>query len=423
MVLQVLGLVIASLVLTYVLYLLWSSVRLHRGRQKLLEQAIAGAREEIEAKRQEIERKRQETELSWVGYRKFEVERKVVEAPNGDICSFYLVPHDKRPLPSYRPGQFLTFELNPEAGKGSGKAVVRCYSLSDCPRPDRYRVSIKRIPAPPSDPSLPPGVASNYFHDEIEEGDILDVKAPSGAFYLDNTHERPVVLIGGGVGVTPMLSMLNSVVESGSKRETWFFYGVRNGEERIAAEHLANIDREHENVHVRICYSRPDEGDEKGKDYHHECRVSVDLFKEILPSNNYEYYICGPPPMMQSLFADLREWGVPEDRIKFEAFGPATVKKKTDAARRQPAAAAAKVTFSRSAKSCEWSDDSMVLLDLASQNGVTIDSGCRVGNCNTCLTAIKEGSVSYIRDPDTMPEEGSCLACIAIPEGDLVLDA
>jgi len=425
MVLQVLGLVIAALVLTHVLYLFWSSVRLNRGRQRLLDQAIAAARDEVESKRQEIERKRHERELAWVGYRKFEVERKVVETAKGDVCSIYLVPHDKRPLPPYRPGQFLTFKLDPESAKGRGKSVVRCYSLSDCPRPNHYRVSIKRIPPPRSDPSLPPGVASSHFHDEIQEGDILDVKAPSGVFYLDTTQERPVVLIGGGVGVTPLLSMLNAIVENGSKRETWFFYGVRNGEEQIAAEHLAAIDREHDNIHVQVCHSRPAPGDEKGSDYHHDRRVSVDLLREVLPSNNYEYYICAPPPMMQALFTGLREWGVPEERIKCEAFGPAAVKKKKRAAARagELAAGASKVTFSRSAKTCEWSDDSMVLLELASQNGVMIDSGCRVGNCNTCLTAIKEGSVSYIRDPDRMPETGSCLTCIAIPEGDLVLDA
>ncbi len=131
-----------------------------------------------------------------------------------------------------------------------------------------------------------------------------------------------------------------------------------------------------------------------------------------------------PPPMMQAIFEDLREWGVPEADIKFEAFGPATVKKVgAKPSGEVSAVAASTVTFSKSGKSCQWTDEGMALLEMAEANGVVIDSGCRVGNCNTCLTAIKEGRVTYLREPDTMPEEGTCLTCIAVPSGDLVLDA
>lgn len=443
MLLQLLGLVIGSLVLLQVVYVLWSVVRQHRGTLQLLHHAIAEARERTEARRQETLRRRKQSELSWMGYRKFEVQRKVFEDENRSICSFYLVPHDKRPLPDFRPGQFLTFDLDiradtPERRSGAGrpshalghfvqerqqKSTVRCYSLSDCPRPDSYRVTIKKIPSPPT--AAPPGLASNFFHGYVKEGDILNVKAPSGNFFLDVSREHPVVLIGGGVGVTPMLSMLNAIVASGSKRETWFFYGVRNGREQIAKEHLVNIAGEHKNVHVHVCYSRPLDGDLLGKDSHHAEWVSVDLFKRLLPSSNYHFYICGPPPMMATILEELTAWGVPEDHIKFEAFGPATVRKTRatlSGVARVPAVEYT-VTFSKSSKTCKWTNDATVLLELAEANGVVIDSGCRVGNCNTCLTAIKAGNVRYVREPDTMPEEGSCLPCIAIPNGDLVLDA
>ncbi len=440
MLLQLVGLVIASLVVIQAVYLLSSVVRQRRGTHQLLNHAIAEAQARFEAERVEILHRRKQTELSWIGYRKFEVERKVFEDENRSICSFYLVPHDKRPLPDFRPGQFLTFKLDigpdtlkhrpgdrrPSDALGHfvqerpQKPTVRCYSLSDCPRPNSYRFTIKKIPPPPNDPEAPPGLASNYFHDYVEEGDILNVKAPSGHFLLDMSREHPVVLIGGGVGVTPLLSILNAIVTSGSKRETWFFYGVRNGKEQIAKEHLANIARAHENVHLHICYNQPLESDVLGKDYHHSERVSVDLFKRLLASNNYEFYICGPPPMMAAIFEGLTAWGVPEDSIKFEAFGPATVRKTRATS---PGMVQSTVTFSKAGKECTWTDDGPVLLELAEANGVMIDSGCRVGNCNTCLTAIKEGNVRYVREPDTMPEEGSCLTCIAVPNGNLVLDA
>lgn len=445
MLLQLLGLVIGSLVLLQVVYVLWSVVRQHRGTLQLLHHAIAEARECTEARRQETLRRRKQSELSWMGYRKFEVQRKVFEDENRSICSFYLVPHDKRPLPDFRPGQFLTFDLDiradmPERRSGARrpshalghfvqerqqKSTVRCYSLSDCPRSHSYRVTIKRIPSPPTDPTGSPGLASNFFHGHVKEGDILNVKAPSGNFFLDVSREHPVVLIGGGVGVTPMLSMLNAIVASGSKRETWFFYGVRDGREQIAKEHLVNIAREHENVHVHVCYSRPLDSDALGKDSHHAECVSVDLFKRLLASSNYQFYICGPPPMMATILEDLTAWGVPEDDIKFEAFGAATVRKTraTLSGMARVPAVECTVTFSKSTKTCKWTNDATVLLELAEANGVVIDSGCRVGNCNTCLTAIKAGDVRYVREPDTMPEEGSCLTCIAIPNGDLVLDA
>ena len=98
------------------------------------------------------------------------------------VCSFYLQPHDEKPIPGFDPGQFLTFQLNIPA---QPKAVVRCYSLSDAPRPDMYRVSIKRVPPPRDNPDAPPGLSSNHFHDNVKVGDILDVKEPSGRFFLD----------------------------------------------------------------------------------------------------------------------------------------------------------------------------------------------------------------------------------------------
>jgi ferredoxin-NADP reductase len=374
------------------------------------------------ADRRQFERER--SELSWNGFRKFEVRQRVDEAR--DICSFYLQPHDRKALPPFEPGQFLTFQLQIP---GQNKAVVRCYSLSDSPNhPDYYRVTIKRVPPPRDRPELPPGLSSNYFHDALKEGDILDVKAPSGHFFLDTAKQTPVVLIGGGVGLTPVLSMLNWIVESGSKRETHFFYGVTNSGDHTMKAHLERIGRENENVHLHICYSQPLESDVVGEDFQHEGRVSIDLFKQALPNNNFDYYLCGPPPMMTAVVEALEGWGVPEKNIHFEAFGPASVKKKKqDAAQAavvaQPAGSTFEVTFSRSGKSLPWPADAGSILEFAEDNGIHIDSGCRAGNCGTCITAIKSGDIVYVNEPGSPPEAGSCLACISIPKGNLVIDA
>lgn len=350
----------------------------------------------------------------WSGLRKFKIDRKVPEG--GDICSFYFIPHDGKPIPPFRPGQYLTFSLKVE---GKDKPVVRCYSLSDSPlQRDYYRISVKKV--------SPLGQGSGHLHDKLTEGDIVDLKAPSGAFFLDTSKHNPIVLIGGGIGITPVLSMLNSIVESGSKREVWFFYGVRNSEEHIMAEHLRRLDSEHENIRMHICYSNPAEEDRQGTDYHHDERVSVDLFRRLLPSNNYDYYMCGPPPMMSSVVEDLKEWGVPDSQIHFEAFGPASVKtqKKPEPDQTETASSAEfEVTFARSGKTATWTRAAGSLLEFAEDNGVNLDFGCRAGSCGTCVTAVKSGEISYLDDPSSEPEAGTCLACIAEPASALVVDA
>lgn len=365
---------------------------------------------------------REKNEFSWSGFRKFEIARKVPEG--GGICSFYLRPHDGKPLPAFDPGQYLTFRLDIP---GQPKQVMRCYSLSDSPKPDYYRVSIKAVPPPRDQPDIPPGLSSNFFHDQLNEGDILDVKAPGGHFFLDTSKHTPVVLIGGGIGLTPVMSMVNRIVDIGSTRECHFFYGVRNGKEIVMKEHLERLAAEHENIHMHICYSSPGEDDVEGKDYQYAERVGADLFKRVLPSSNYEYYFCGPPPMMNSLFEGLREWGVPEKDINYEAFGPATVQKKKEADKKDEPApsgeAAFEVKFDKSGTTVAWDPSIGSLLDFAEENGVDIDFGCRAGNCGTCITAIKSGDVDYLSEPGEKPESGSCLACVSVPKGPLVLDA
>lgn len=359
---------------------------------------------------------KEKTELSWNGFRKFEVVERLEEG--GGICSFILKPHDKKPLPPYYPGQYLTFSLQTP---DSSRPVIRCYSLSDSHAPDHYRVSIKRIDAKPDIPQSHPGKASNHFHKAIRPGSILDVKAPSGQFYLDITKSPPVVLIAGGVGLTPLLSMLNALVAAGSKREVWLFYGVTDGSHHIMKDHLNRLALENENINLRVCYSTPRPEDREGEDYHHAGRVDVALMKQVLPSSNYRYYICGPAGMMRQITEDLKAWGVPEKHVQYEAFGAATVK--NVAPQTIQPGQTVRIEFTRSGKVLDWDHECESLLDFAENNGIAIDSGCRAGNCGTCLTALKEGDVDYVTEPGEKPEAGSCLACISVPKGDLRIDA
>ncbi len=362
---------------------------------------------------------------AWNGCRKFVVKQRVEESEG--TCSFCLEPHDGKPLPTFKPGQFLTFQLDVP---GLEKPAIRCYSLSDGPRPDSYRVSIKRVPAPDDSSDVPPGLVSNYFHDHIREGDLLDVRAPSGHFFVDPHAKSSAILIAGGVGITPMASMLKAIAASGSARQTTLFYGIRNGREHAFKTELQELAENHDNIQVVTCYSNPRAGhDVKGRDYDVAGRVTIDVIRKTVETSNHRYFLCGPPEFMQSLGSELGDWGVPAKHIFTEAFGPASLKSRKSMSSVDSKSAPDKegnvtVFFSRSGKNVVWeTGNALSLLELAEANDVQIESGCRTGGCGTCKVAIKKGSVSYGSDPDCDIESGCGLACVAGPDGDLVIDA
>ena len=168
--------------------------------------------------------------------------RRVIEDGTGAVCSFYLTPADGQPLPTYRPGQYLSFRLEvPDPAGGPPRTLVRCYSLSDRPRSDHYRVTIKRCLPPPGRPDLPPGVATSHIHDRLGEGARVWVKAPAGRFYVTDDGPMPIVLIAGGIGITPLLSILSTLSHRADPRAVWLFYGVRNGAEHVMRESLQTL--------------------------------------------------------------------------------------------------------------------------------------------------------------------------------------
>lgn len=361
---------------------------------------------------------------AWEGFRRMRVERKEFEDGARSICSFYLVPDDGLPLPAYLPGQFLTFRLDVPVADGGTASIVRCYSLSDAPRPDHYRVSIKRVPAPAGS-DVPPGRSSNHFHDHVRVGSTLQVRAPGGHFYLDR-GDAPVVLVGGGIGITPVLAMLNWCLSAQPEREIWLYYGVRNSSEVIQRAHLEALAAAHPNFHLRLCFSNPAPDEQIGKDFHHRGRVEVALLRAELLLRPYHFYICGPNPLMESLVAGLDAWGVPSARVHFEAFGPASVQRPAAAGAIAPAGAAPSdivVTFAKAGKQVPWMPGTGSLLDFAETHGVRVDSGCRSGSCGSCQTTIRSGEVAYGHPPDYDPDPGSCLLCSCTPKTSVTLEA
>jgi ferredoxin-NADP reductase len=373
----------------------------------------------------------QPTSAAWAGYRTFQVERKVLEDSAEQVCSFYLVPKDGRPLTTFFPGQFLTFQLDAPGPSGGIQSVIRCYSLSDAPNPSHYRISVKRAPAP-ADSQVSPGISSNHLHDHVQVGSELQVRAPAGHFHIDRSG-APVVLIGGGIGITPMLSMLAWCLTEQPGREVWLFYGVRNSAELVMQTYLKDLAALHPNFHLHLCMSDPYADDlaahQLGLVHCHHSRVEVALLRRLLPLKPYHYYICGPTPMLQSLVPALEEWGVTDGRIHFEAFGPASIPRKKSASTTIGAPPgddkkdAVLVTFAKSGKQETWKPGMGSLLEFAEGHGIAVSSGCRAGGCGSCQTSIRTGEVAYTQAPDFDPEPGSCLLCVCTPKTAVTLEA
>lgn len=364
-------------------------------------------------------------DLAWQGWREFRVVQRSLEDAACSQCSFYLQPIDGQPLPAFRPGQFLTFslELAARAVGEAARTITRCYSLSDQPDPAHYRVTIKRVPAPHDRPDFLPGLSSNHFHDHVRIGDVLRVKAPSGHFFIDPDASVPAVLIGGGIGITPMMSMLHWCIANQPQRPVHLFYGLRNSDEHAFKVQLEELAATHPALKLHVVYSRPASADVLGRDHQYAGHVDVELLRKALPHGRHKFYVCGPPAMMQTLVPALAEWGVPVADIHYEAFGPASVKLPGTEAAPQPAVSDVQVQFQRSGRTLAWSGSDASLLDFAERHGIAVESGCRSGGCGSCETRVLHGTVAYEHAPDHDVAPGHCLLCVGRPTTSLVLEA
>ena len=339
-------------------------------------------------------------------WRPFRVARIVDES--AVIRSFHLEPADGAGITPHRAGQHLPIRL---AIPGEAKPVIRTYTLSTAPSDGAYRISVRRQ-----------GLASAFLHDQIGVGDIIEARAPAGDFTIDAAERRPAVLIGAGVGVTPMLAMLRHVVYEGLRtrrvRPTIFIQAARTRSERgfdaEIAELVARADGK-----VQLVRTLDDaEGAVAGVDFDADGRVDIALLRQVLGFDDHDFYLCGPPPFMQSLYDGLRDLNIADSRIHAEAFGPASMRRRVDAVAApaaKPSAAPVPVAFAASAKEAHWAPGSGSLLDLAEARGLSPEFSCRGGSCGTCRTRIIAGAVAYETPPSASVGADEALICCAMP--------
>lgn len=254
----------------------------------------------------------QAKEGGWTDFRPFVVKHKI---PESDIVtSFYLRPQDGGKLPDYAPGQFITIKF----AFDDGTTEMRNYSLSDAPNGEYYRISVKREPA--ARPDLDPGRVSNHLHDNVEEGDTVELGAPIGNFTYHRDGQKPIVFLSGGIGMTPLVSMLKTIARGEAQQDIFYIHAARNSRVHALREDIEQIAADHDNVHLYTLYNAPEQGDEQACD-----RVGVvttDWLESVLPHKDCQYYFCGPQPFLQAVHAILKQWHVPDNQIHYEFFGP-----------------------------------------------------------------------------------------------------
>ena len=252
----------------------------------------------------------------WTGWRRFVVER--VETESETIKSFYLRPLDGRTVVRHKAGQFLTFRLD-LPGRGP---VKRNYSISSAPDDVSYRITIKREAAPADRPDAPAGAASNWFHDEVAPGAVLEAAPPAGDFVLD-AADGPVVLVSGGVGLTPLVSMLEAIASDGAQILTWFVHGTQNSRVHAMSERVRELAAAHPGIQLAAFYEAPDAGDIRGEHYDEQGYITIEWLKANTPFEQAVFYLCGPRPFLRALVNGLVAEGVEPRRIRYEFFGPA----------------------------------------------------------------------------------------------------
>ena len=354
------------------------------------------------------------------GSLKLQVMRREYETPDKSVCSFYLESPSSERLPDFCPGQYLIAEIPSVESNGT---IRRCYSLSESPYLSRstYRITIKQNTGTKlSGPTNLNDSGSTYFHEKVRIGDCVSFSAPSGLFCLEQNSTRPVVLVAGGVGLTPILSMLNELIIQNSNREIWLFYGVRNRAEHLMFDHLCKIRNHQSNVQIRVFYSRPTSDCRPGLDYDYSGLVTVVAMTKMLKSDNYEFYICGPASMMTTVVDDLKFWGVQECDIFTESFGAssASVLRKPSTQKRKYF----NISFKRSAMKVRWTKNNGSLLELAEACGIKARYGCRAGQCGSCYVGLEKGEVEYSMTPTLNCKDGAFLPCVAYPQSDLIID-
>ncbi|ACK68154.1 FHA domain containing protein [Rippkaea orientalis PCC 8801] len=348
---------------------------------------------------------------------------------------------------NYKPGQFVTLNLTID-----GKPVKRSYSISSSPsRPHSLEITVKRVPSPPDVPDAPPGLVSNWLHDNVTVGSEIKLSGPSGKFTCVDRSETKLLFISAGSGITPMMSMSRWALDTGAPRDIIFFHSARSPQDLIYRRELEAMDAQHSNFHLAFSITRSSVGEPW---WGFTGRLTDILVQAIAPDYKERLiFVCGPDGFMKGVKSLVESMGFPMENYHQESFGgakkgaskssssqtngassssavadvdtaPATVEDSSNGSNNSTSHPYT-VVFVKSEKQVT-TEGKTPLLEIAEEQMVEVNSGCRSGVCGNCKVKKLAGTVRYDGEPDGLDEsdeeKGYILTCIAHPAGRVVLD-
>ena len=336
---------------------------------------------------------------------------------------------------SYQPGQFVTLKL-----EIAGKPVTRAYSISSTPsRPHILDITVKRVPAPPDAPDVPPGLVSNWLHDNLHVGDRIElIGGAMGKFTHINNPNKKLLLISAGSGVTPMISMSRWIYDTAGEEDVVFFYCGRRRADIIMEQELQLMAAKNPNFHLAISLTKPELG-QAWMGY--RGRLDEHMLLNIAPDfRDRDVYVCGSDGFMQSVKTLLSDLKLPQENYHEESFGVGKKKAKAAKVSNSPKTSPSKetapstpdtstqtaISFVESGKTVTC-DGEESILEVAQQEGVSMRGGCLQGVCGVCKARKQKGEVRYEAEPDGLDsserEGGYILPCVAYPVGEVEIIA
>jgi ferredoxin-NADP reductase len=288
------------------------------------------------------------------------------------------------------------------------------YSLCGPQGAASYRIAVKRETA---------GRGSIFMHERFHEGDVLEVSAPRGSFTL-LAGEGPVVFLGAGVGITPLLAMLYALKENSNGRDVWWIYSAQNRGQYCFLKEIRQIAPELTALHVVNIYSRPTADDVQGVDFDIQGHLNLEVLKQLSVPVKADFYLCGPAGYLADTIAALKVLGVSEERIRHETFGQ-PIAFNNGKAPHLPAendGTGPLLTFTQSNISFHWDPKFGSILEAAEACDIPVHWSCRTGVCHLCESALLDGKVAYSPEPLDPPAAGNLLICCSRPASPVVLD-
>lgn len=347
----------------------------------------------------------------WEGWRGFTVTALRAEAR--DVIAVHFEAEDGGQVPDFQPGQHITLQVHTGAGP-----LLRSYSLTGPARlPGRcgYSIAVRHAVGVGSEGQPVQGLMSSFLHQGLALGDRVEARMPSGTFILPTDGQRPLVMVAAGIGITPFLNLLESLPAGRATPPIVLLYGNRDGASHAFKARIRTLASALPAVQVLNAYSQPGPDDLPGVDYQLHGRVAFSQVPKALLKRRPLIYLCGPQAMMARFTEQAIAAGVPRLDIQHEAFRSPQVANITPGQ-------AFEVTFARAGITRTWTSADGPLLNFAERLGLSLPSGCRVGQCESCAVRVAAGHVAHLHG-EAPENEDTCLACQAIPTSALTLDA